>query len=48
MRGYFCIGFFNFMNDGKSLTDFTNLFSSNNFKQQKKNDDKILSCLKNV
>ena len=47
MRGYFCIRFFDFMNDGKSLTDFTNLFSSNNFKQ-KKDDDKILSCLKYV
>ena len=40
MCGYFCIGFIDFMfNDngnGNSLTDFTNLFSSNDFK---KNDD---------
>ena len=27
MCGYFCIGFFNFMLAGKTLTDFTNLFS---------------------
>ena len=30
--GYFCVGFINFMLDGKSLTDFTHLFSPNNFK----------------
>ena len=35
MCGYFCIGFMN-----KSLTDYTNLFSPNNFK---KNDDIILN-----
>ena len=39
MCGYFCIGFINFMLSGNTLTDFTNLFSPNNFK---KNDDKIL------
>ena len=39
MCGYFCIGFINFMFNGKSLTDYTNLFSPNNFK---KNDDIIL------
>ena len=38
--GYFCIGFIDFMLAGKTLTDFTNLFSSNNFK---KNDDIILN-----
>ena len=27
--GYFCIGFINFMFDGNSLTDYTNLFSPN-------------------
>ena len=32
MCGYFCIGFINFMLAGKTLTDFTNLFSPNNFK----------------
>ena len=31
MCGYFCIGFSNFMLPGKTLTDFTNLFSPNNF-----------------
>ena len=40
MCGYFCIEFIDFMLTGKTLTDFTNLFSSNNFK---KNDDIILS-----
>ena len=39
MCGYFCIGFINFMFIGKSLTDYTNLFSPNNFN---KNDDIIL------
>ena len=32
MCGYFCIGFINFMLAGKTLTDFTNLFSPHNFK----------------
>ena len=31
MCGYFCIGFINFMSNGKSLTDYTNLFSPNDF-----------------
>ena len=31
MCGCFCIGFINFMLAGKNLTDFTNLFSPNNF-----------------
>ena len=31
MYGYFCIGFIDFMLKGKSLTDFTNLFSPNIF-----------------
>ena len=43
MCGYFCIGFINFMLTGKTLTDFTNLFSPNNFK---KNDDIILNYFK--
>ena len=30
MCGYFCIGFINFMFNGKCLTDYTNLFSPNN------------------
>ena len=32
--GYFCIGFIDFMRKGKSLTDFTNLFSLNNFEKK--------------
>ena len=40
MCGYFCIGFIDYMFKGKSLTDYTNLFSHNNFK---KNDDIILN-----
>ena len=38
--GHFCIGFIDFMLKGKTLTEFTNLFSPNNFK---KNDDIILN-----
>ena len=45
MRGYFCIRFIDFMFKGKSWTDFTNLFSPNNFK---KNDGIILNDFKNV
>ena len=44
MRGYFCIRFIDFMLAGKTLTEHTNLFSSNNFK---KNDDLILKYLMN-
>ena len=40
MCGYFCIGFINFMFNGKSLTDYTNFFSPNDFN---KNDDIILN-----
>ena len=39
MCANFCIGFINFMFNGKSLTDCTNLFSPNDFK---KTDDIIL------
>ena len=39
VSSYFCIGFINFMFNGKSSTDYTNLFSPNDFK---KNDDIIL------
>ena len=38
MCDYFCIAFINYIFMGKSLTDYTNLFSPNNFK---KNDDII-------
>ena len=44
MCGYFCIGFIDFMFKGKSLTDYTNLFSPNDFKR---NDDAILNYFKN-
>ena len=40
MCGYFCIGFIDFMLAGKTLTEYTNLFSPNSFK---KNDDIILN-----
>ena len=33
MCGYFCIRFFNFMFNDKSLTDYTNLFSPNDLKK---------------
>ena len=36
MCGYFCIGFVDFMLKGNNSTDFTNLFSPNNFKKKKK------------
>ena len=40
MCGYFCIGFIDFKLARKTLIEFTNLFSPNNFK---KNDDIILN-----
>ena len=40
MCGYFCIAFIDFMLKGKSLTEYTNLFSPKDFK---KNDDRILN-----
>ena len=48
MCGYFCIRFNDFMLPGKTLTQFTNLFSPNGFK---KNDEIVLNyfikqCLK--
>ena len=33
--GYFCIGFIDFILNGYNLTNFTNLFSPNNFKKKK-------------
>ena len=44
MCGYFCIGFIDFMLKGKNLTEYTNLFSPNNFK---KNDHIILKYFMN-
>ena len=45
MCGYFCIGFTDFMLAGKTLTDYTNLFSSYDFN---KNDSIILSYFKDA
>ena len=39
MYGYFCIGFIDFMLNGKSFLDYKNLFSPNNYE---KNDKTIL------
>ena len=40
MCGYFYIGFIDFMFKGKTLTEYTNLFSPNGFKR---NGDTILN-----
>ena len=40
IRGYFCISFIDFMLAGKTLTQYTNLISPNNFN---KNGDIILN-----
>ena len=42
--GYFCIGFIDFMFKAKTLTEYTNLFSPNDFKR---NDDTILNYFMN-
>ena len=44
MRGYFCIAFSDFMLKDKSLTEYANLFSPNDFKE---NDDAILNYFTN-
>ena len=44
MCGFFCIGFIDFMFKGKTLTEFTNLFSPNNFES---NEDITLKCFMN-
>ena len=36
MCGYFCIGFIDFMLNGKSLFDCTNLFSPNDYEKNDK------------
>ena len=41
MFGYFCIGFIDFTLKGKSLLDYTNLFSPNN---NEKNDKVMPKC----
>ena len=45
MCGYFCIGSIDFMLGGKTLVDYTNLFSPYNFD---KNDQIILSYFKDA
>ena len=45
MCGYFCIGFIDFMRAGKTLIDYTSLFSPHDFN---KNDQIILSYLKDA
>ena len=44
MCGYFCIGFIDFMLKGKSLLDYTNSFSSNDYE---KNDKIIVKLFQN-
>ena len=44
MCGYFCIEFIKYMLKGKTLSDYTNLFSPNDFK---KNDQVIKRIFKN-
>ena len=44
MCGYFCIEFINYMLKGKTLLDYANLFSPNDFK---KNDQVIKRIFKN-
>ena len=34
MCAYFCIGFIAFMLEGKSLLDYTNLYSPDNYKKE--------------
>ena len=36
MCGYFCIGFIDFILKGKSLLEYTNLFSSNDYEENNK------------
>ena len=45
MYGYFCIGFIDFMLAGKTLADYTSLFSPHDFD---KNDQIILSYFKDA
>ena len=43
MCGYFCIGFIDFVLAGRKLTEYTSLFSPQDFK---KSDDLVLYCFK--
>ena len=42
MCRYFCIGFIDFMLKGKSLLEYTNLFSPKEYGKNDKNDKRIL------
>ena len=46
MCGYFCIGFIDFMLKGKSLVDYTNLFSPNEYQKNNKTMLKYFCSLK--
>ena len=48
MRGYFCIGFIDFMLTGKSLLDYTNLFSPNDYERNDKNNTEIFWITKKL
>ena len=48
MCGYFCIGFIDFMLKGKSLFDYANLFSPNDYENNDKIIKKILIYIKKV
>ena len=45
MCGYFCIGFIDFILKGKSLLEYTNLFSPSEYKN---NDEIILKCFQRI
>ena len=45
MCGYFCTGFIDFMLSGKTLIDYTNMFSPHDFN---KNDSIIFSYFKDA
>ena len=50
MCGYFCIGFIDFMLKGKSLFDYTNFFSRNDYEKNDKiiNDTSIAKKMKKL
>ena len=39
MSGYFCVGFIDFLLNGRSLLEYTNLFSPNDYEKS----DKIIA-----
>ena len=48
MCGYFSIGFINFMLKGKSLLNYTNLFSPNKYEKYENNNTKLFSIINKV